>query len=322
VLLIIVGSFLCVLGLVLGSYWLFVLRVEGDADQALARRLKPSVKVRVAEHVSLMRKIVPRTTVPGVEEIFERSAGLIRPLEKLLERSGLSMTVGQLVLGCAFVAVLAFFLALQLTGVLLIALVVAPIASILPVLVVRWVANRRLAKFEEQFPEAIDLIARGLRAGHALTTALGMVAEEAPEPVRTEFRLLYDRQNFGMPLSDAFKNFAERVPLIDARFFATSVLTQRESGGNLGEVLDNLSALIRERFKLKRHVRAVSTHGRMTGWLLSMLPMAIGLILAAIAPGYIDIMFTDPLGRMIVGLALVMQAIGAFIMRRIIDIEI
>ena len=156
---------------------------------------------------------------------------------------------------------------------LLIALAVAPIASILPVLVVRWVANRRLAKFEEQFPEAIDLIARGLRAGHALTTALGMVAEEAPEPVRTEFRLLYDRQNFGMPLSDAFKSFAERVPLIDARFFATSVLTQRESGGNLGEVLDNLSALIRERFKLKRHVRAVSAHGRMTGWLLSMLPM-------------------------------------------------
>jgi len=322
VLLIIVGSFLCVLGLVLGSYWLFVLRAESDAEQALARRLKPTVKARLAERVTLMRKIAPRTTVPAVEQIFERSAGLIRPLEKLLERSGLSMTVGQLVLGCAFVAVLAFFLALQVIGVLLIALAVAPIASILPVLVVRWVANRRMAKFEEQFPEAIDLIARGLRAGHALTTALGMVAEEAPEPVRTEFRLLYDRQNFGMPLSDAFKNFAERVPLIDARFFATSVLTQRESGGNLGEVLDNLSALIRERFKLKRHVRAVSAHGRMTGWLLSMLPMAIGLILAAIAPGYIDIMFTDPLGRMIVGLALVMQAIGAFVMRRIIDIEI
>jgi tight adherence protein B len=322
VLLIVVGSFLSVLGLVLGTYWLFVLRAESGAEEAIARRLKPTVKARLAERVSLMRDIAPRTTVPAVAQIFERFAGLIRPLEKLLERSGLSITVGQLVLGCAFVGVVAFFLVLQVTGVLLIALAVAPIASILPVLVVRWVANRRLAKFEEQFPEAIDLIARGLRAGHALTTALGMVAEEAPEPVRTEFRLLYDRQNFGMPLSDAFKSFAERVPLLDARFFATSVLTQRESGGNLGEVLDNLSALIRERFKLKRHVRAVSAHGRMTGWLLSILPMAIGLILAAIAPGYIDIMFSDPLGRMIVGLALVMQAIGAFVMRRIIDIEI
>jgi tight adherence protein B len=322
VLLIVVASFLIVLGLVLGSYWLFVVRVEGEAEEVLARRLKPNVRTRVAERISLLRQIAPRTSVPAVEHIFARSAGAIRPLEKLIERSGLSVTVGQLVLGSALLGALSFLLALQLIGIPLFALAPAALASSLPFLVVRFIANRRLKKFEEQFPEAIDLIARGLRAGHALTTALGMVAEEAPEPVRTEFRLLYDRQNFGMPLSDAFKNFAERVPLLDARFFATSVLTQRDSGGNLGEVLDNLAALIRERFKLKRHVRAVSAHGRMTGWVLSILPMAIGLILAAIAPGYIDIMFTDPLGRMIVGVALVMQAIGAFIMRRIVDVEI
>ena len=239
-----------------------------------------------------------------------------------MDRSGLSITVGQVVLACGFLAALAFFAALQLTNTPLIALIAAVAAGSLPILIVRFMAKRRLAKFEEQFPEAIDLIARGLRAGHALTSALGMVAEEAPEPVRSEFRLLYDRQNFGMPLSDAFKSFAERIPLLDARFFATSVLTQRESGGNLGEVLDNLSALIRERFRLKRHVRAVSAHGRMTGWILGFLPMAIAAILAAVAPGYINIMVTDPLGRMIVVAALVMQVIGAFIMRRIVDIEI
>src|SRR5204862_7549638 len=149
-----------------------------------------------------------------------------------------------------------------------------------------------------------------------------MVADEAPEAVRGEFRLLYDRQNFGMPLADAFKSFAERIPLLDARFFATSVLTQRESGGNLGEVLDNLSALIRERFRLKRHVRAGSAHGRMIGWVLSMLPMAIATILVVIAPGYMDIRVPDPLGRMIIVTALVMPAIRACIMRRSVDTEL
>jgi tight adherence protein B len=320
--LIAVACFVGILALFFGVYWLFVLRAEVDAEAVLARRLKPSVKARVAERISLLNRMAPRSSVPAIERLLSRSAGLVRPLEKLLERSGLSITVGQVVLACGFLATLLFFAALRLTNTPLIALIAAVAAGSLPILIVRFIAKRRLAKFEEQFPEAIDLIARGLRAGHALTTALGMVAEEAPEPVRGEFRLLYDRQNFGMPLADAFKSFAERIPLLDARFFATSVLTQRESGGNLGEVLDNLSALIRERFRLKRHVRAVSAHGRITGWVLSMLPMAIAAILAVIAPGYINIMVTDPLGRMIVVTALVMQVIGAFIMKRIVDIEI
>ena len=320
--LIAVACFVGILGLFFGIYWLLVLRAEGDAEAVLARRLKPTAKVRVAERLSLLKRIAPLSSVPVIERALSRSAGLVRPVEKMLERSGLSITVGQVVLACGFLAALMFFAALQLTNTPLIALIAAVAAGSLPILIVRFLAKRRLAKFEEQFPEAIDLIARGLRAGHALTTALGIVAEEAPEPVRGEFRLLYDRQNFGMPLSDAFKSFAERIPLLDARFFATSVLTQRESGGNLGEVLDNLSALIRERFRLKRHVRAVSAHGRMTGWVLSMLPLAIAAILATIAPGYINIMFTDPLGRLIVVTAVVMQVIGAFIMRRIVDIEI
>jgi tight adherence protein B len=320
--LIAVACFVGILGLFFGTYWLLVLRAEGEAEAVLARRLKPTAQVRVAERLSLLNRIAPLSSVPVIEQVLGRSAGLVQPVEKMLERSGLSITVGQVVLACGFLATLLFFAALQLTAAPLIALIAAVAAGSLPILIVRFIAKRRLAKFEEQFPEAIDLIARGLRAGHALTTALGMVAEEAPEPVRGEFRLLYDRQNFGMPLSDAFKSFSERIPLLDARFFATSVMTQRESGGNLGEVLDNLSALIRERFKLKRHVRAVSAHGRMTGWILGFLPMAIAAILIAIAPGYMDIMVTDPLGRMIVVTALVMQVIGMFIMRRIVDIEI
>jgi tight adherence protein B len=320
--LIAIACFIGVLGIFFGVYWLFVLRFEGEAEARIERRLKPSVKARVAERVTLLKQIAPLSSVPAVEKLLAQSAGIVRPLEKLLERSGLSVTVGQLVLASALLAAVAAFLALQLTSMWPVAVGAAALAAAMPVLAVRWLANRRIRKFEEQFPEAIDLIARGLRAGHALTTALGMVADEAPEPVRSEFRLLYDRQNFGMPLPDALKSFAERVTLLDARFFATSVLTQRESGGNLGEVLDNLSALIRERFRLKRHVRAVSAHGRMTGWVLGLLPPALAGIISVVSPGYMKPLFTDPIGKIVVVIALTMQAVGVFIMRRIIDVEI
>ncbi len=320
--LIAIACFLGVLGLFIGAYWFFVLRLEGEAEQRITRRLKPTVKALVAERVSLLKQIAPLSSVPAVEKLLAQSASIVRPLERLLERSGLSVTVGQLVLASALMAALGSFLALQLSGMWLVSLLAAAAAGSVPVMAVGWMVKRRVRKFEEQFPESIDLVARALRAGHALTTALGMVADEAPEPVRSEFRLLFDRQNFGMPLPDALKSFAERIPLLDARFFATSVLTQRESGGNLGEVLDNLSALIRERFRLKRHVRAVSAHGRMTGWILALLPAALAGIISVVSPGYMKPLFTDPIGKIVVVIALIMQAVGVFIMRRIIDVEI
>jgi tight adherence protein B len=317
-----IACFLCVLGFFIGAYWFFVLRLEGEAEQRIARRLQPTIKALVATRVSLLKQIAPLSSVPAVEKVLAQSASIVRPLEQLLERSGLSVTVGQVVLACALMAALGSFLALRLSGMWQVSLLAAAAAGCQPVLAVRWMAKRRINKFEEQFPEAIDLIARALRAGHALTTALGMVADEAPEPVRSEFRLLYDRQNFGMPLPDALKSFADRLTLLDARFFATSVLTQRESGGNLGEVLDNLSALIRERFRLKRHVRAVSAHGRMTGWVLGILPTALAGIIGVVSPGYMTPLFHDPIGKIVIVIALFMQAVGVLIMRRIIDVEI
>ena len=140
-------------------------------------------------------------------------------------------------------------------------------------------------------------MSRALRAGHAFTTGLAMVAEEMPEPVGTEFRLLYDQQNFGMPMPDALKALGERVPVLDARFFVTAVLTQREAGGNLAEVLDNLAAVIRERFKVKRQVRVVSAHGRITGWVLAMLPPALGVALTLLSPEHMSLLWTDPTGH-------------------------
>jgi tight adherence protein B len=188
-------------------------------------------------------------------------------------------------------------------------------------LVVRRARTVRTYKFEEQFPEAIDLVARALRAGHALPTGLGMVADEMPKPVGTEFRKLYDEQNFGLTLADALRNFAERIPILDARFFVTAVLTQREAGGNLAEVLDNLAAVIRERFKVKRQVRVISAHGRITGWVLAGLPPAVAIAALMLSDSHIQTLLGDPLGiRMIIG-AIVLQIVGMLIIRKIVDIE-
>ena len=180
---------------------------------------------------------------------------------------------------------------------------------------------KRMLKFEEHFPEAIDLVGRALRAGHALPTGLGMVADEMPAPVGTEFRILYDEQNFGLTLPDAMRNFARRIPVLDARFFVTAVLTQRESGGNLAEVLDNLSSVIRERFKIKRQVRVISAHGRITGWVLACLPPALGMATLIINPDHLGTLMGSDLGHRMIVAAIVLQVVGTLIIRKIVNVE-
>jgi tight adherence protein B len=200
-------------------------------------------------------------------------------------------------------------------------LLMGSLAIFMPFAYIKRERTKRMYKFEEQFPEAIDLIARALRAGHALPTGLGMVADEIPAPVGTEFRILYDEQNFGLTLPDAVRNFAARIPVLDARFFATAVLTQRETGGNLAEVLDNLASVIRERFKVKRQVRVISAHGRITGWVLACLPPCVAIAAFVVSPVHIQTLTGDPLGiQMLIGAA-VMQVLGTLVIRKIVDIE-
>jgi tight adherence protein B len=195
------------------------------------------------------------------------------------------------------------------------------LSATLPYLYVRRKRAVRLRTFEEQFPEAIDLISRALRAGHALTTGLGMVADEIPKPVGEEFRRLYDEQNFGMSLPDAMRAMARRVPVLDARFFVTAVLTQRESGGNLSEVLDNLASVMRERFKLKRQIRVISAHGRISAWVLAGLPPSLAGILFLLSPDFMRILWEDQLGIQLVLIALTLQIVGTIIITRMVRIE-
>ena len=181
---------------------------------------------------------------------------------------------------------------------------------------------RRFQKFEEKFPEAIDTLSRAVRAGHAFTTALEMIANELAEPVAGEFRQLYEEQKFGLPVRDALVNLTERVPLVDVKFFVTAVMLQRETGGNLAEILDNLSYVIRERFKILRQVRVHTAQGRLTMVLLMALPPTIVVIMIMLNPGFIHPLFADPLGHILIVAGITLQTLGYFVIRRIIRIQV
>jgi tight adherence protein B len=192
----------------------------------------------------------------------------------------------------------------------------------LPWMVLRIKRTRRLRAFEEAFPEALDLMARALKAGHAFATGLKMVADEMPEPIGPEFRKTFDEQNFGLPMKDALANLTARVPNLDVRFFSTAVLIQRETGGNLSEILENLAHVVRERFKILRQVRVYTAHGRLTGYVLLALPAFLAIALAFINPDHMQLLFRERLGHMLLGTAAVMQTVGYFWIKQVVKIEV
>jgi tight adherence protein B len=196
------------------------------------------------------------------------------------------------------------------------------VGFMVPFVVLKVKRTRRLRAFEEQFPEGLDLISRALKAGHAFATGLKMVADEMPEPVGPEFRKTFDEQNFGLPMKDSLDNLSFRMPLLDVRFFATAVLIQRETGGNLSEILENLSHVVRERFKILRQVRVYTAHGRFTGYVLLALPAVLCVALSFINPEHMNTLFREPLGRMLLMGALVMQTIGFLWIKQVIKIEV
>jgi tight adherence protein B len=314
-------TFIVVLGIVLGAYFALVVRQESFERSKLLSRLGSKNGTASAKSVQLERPKDRLSNVRAVQAMLSRATGVSGPLERLVTQSGLKITVGTLVMASILAAVAGYALVKWFTYYTYLGLAAAPLFGMIPYLIVRYARNKRLELFEEQFPEAIALIARALRAGHAFPTGLQMVGDEIPAPVGAEFKLVYDRQSFGMPISDALKSMAERVPVLDARFFVTAVLTQRETGGNLSEVLDNLASVIRERFKVKRQVRVVTAHGRITGWILAALPPALAVILCFVSPDHMKTMVTDPLGIKMLAIGGTMQALGTIIIRKLVNIR-
>ena len=310
-------TFAVTLALFLGTYWALVLRPEGQNKDQLTGRLK-TFKVKTT-NVTIANEPKP-AQIPILEGFLERQARLVGPLERLLVESGLKMTPAGFLL-LTFLGIIAGAAVGWWMSRLAVVIILAVLFGVLPLLYVRRTRTARLTKFEEQFPEAVELIARALRAGHAFTTGLGMAADEVPAPAGPEFRRVYDEQNFGMSLPDALRAMAKRVPVLDARFFVTAVLTQRESGGNLSEVLDNLASVMRERFKVRRQIRVISAHGRLSAWILSSLAPALAGFLFLTSPNFMRILWEDPLGVQLVIAAVILQLTGTFIISRMVRIE-
>ncbi len=250
---------------------------------------------------------------------------VFKRLKQNLAQAGLKWTPAGVLLMTAVGAVLGVFIGFRLRVPVFREFAVIAFALLLgslPYLFVLWKRRKRLSEFEEQFPEALDFLARSMRAGHAFSVSLETMADETPEPLGLEFRQLFNEQNLGAPIDLALKNLADRVPLVDVRFFVSAVLLQRETGGNLAEILTKLGYVIRERFRLKGQVRAVSAHGRITGMILSVMPLVTMLLLTIVAPQYLASMAADSDGKLLILGAIVGQFIGYLWMKKIVNIKV
>jgi tight adherence protein B len=258
---------------------------------------------------------------PGWIEFLAEHLPQVKDLEHRLQQAALGWSVNSFILLCTGIGLATGLGTLLVTGKFLYAGAVAPLGMILPYLYVVRRRTRRLDSFEERFPDAIDLLGRAIRAGHPLSSGLKMVAEEMDEPISGEFRQVFEEQRFGLPFEDSITGMADRMPLADVRIFVTALLIQREVGGNLAEILDNLSSIIRQRFILRRHVRVLTAEGRLSGIVLTVLPIGIGLWVFVSNPDYIMVLFEHPIGKLMLAGAAFMQVVGFFWMRRITNIE-
>jgi tight adherence protein B len=246
----------------------------------------------------------------------------LRQLDRFLEQSGLQINVAQL-FGLAGLMALAVNVLAALVGLpSLFAAAFAGCALALPFLYVQHHRAQRIRKIERQLPEVLDLICRALRAGHAFSSGLKMAGEETPEPIANEFRITQDEVNFGISLQQALLNLATRVPSTDLRYFVIAVLIQRDTGGNLTEVLGNLSKLIRDRLKLLEKVRVLAAEGTFSAWILCLLPFAVAGLLQIIHPSFMTVLWSDPLGQKMIYSCALLLCLGAIWMRKIVRIHI
>jgi len=261
------------------------------------------------------------SNIPVLDTLLRRSER-VSDIQKVLAQAGMTVRAGNFLGLCVAVGVAAAITAYVVSKRIEVAWIALLVGALLPYSYASFKRTKRFEKFEELFPEAIDTLARAVRAGHAFTTALEMITNEVSEPVSSEFRQLYEEQKFGMPVRDALMNLTERMPLVDVKFFVTAVMLQRETGGNLAEILDNLSYVIRERFKIQRQVRVYTAQGRLTMALLMGMPPIIVTVMTLLNPAFIRPLFVDPIGHTLLVAGITLQTIGYFVIRKIIRIQV
>ena len=318
-------AFVVGVGFVLGGYGAATKLPQALKQRRLDARLQEVSQGSepVAEETS--KKLLVKQQHVGPMPAIDRMLGGTErgsALTQWIEQSGMKASLSGVILIALGTAVLMALIAGAISRSKYGLPVGAAIGFALPFMVLNFKRGRRMRAFEEQFPEGLDLISRALKAGHAFATGLKMVADEMPDPVGPEFRKTFDEQNFGLPLKDALDNLTHRVPLLDVRFFSTAVLIQRETGGNLSEILENLAHVVRERFKILRQVRVYTAHGRFTGYVLLALPAVLCIALSFINPEHMNLLFRERMGQMMLLGALVMQTIGYLWIKQVIKIEV
>jgi tight adherence protein B len=296
-------------------------KAEKSVQERLTMIEKSSLGVTTDEEVGDILKKEALSDVPWMDELLQMLPFSQR-LQTLLAQADSNWTVGKLLVGSVLLALCVFWIATFKVPTLALAAAAGVVGGVIPYIYLVGKRAARLRRFEELLPDAIDLMSRGLKAGHAVNSAIEMVAQEVPDPVGTEFRRVFEEQNFGLPLREALINLAHRVPLQDVNFLVTAMLVQRETGGNLAEILDKTTFVIRERFRLKGQLRIYTAQGRLTGWILTALPVGMFFILDFLNPDYEGIMLTDPLGQKLLYLGLILMVVGWYAIRKVIDIKV
>jgi tight adherence protein B len=315
----VVLGFLAVVLFLEGSYLAWN-AYKGPEAQRIAKRLRAMSGGAGTEAASLVKQRLLAQS-PVLERLLLQIPR-VHHLDRLLVQSGLSLNVAGFIGLTLAAAVVGYILAIVINLPVFTAVFIAIIAATLPFFYVLNAKQKRLDTIEQQLPDALDLMARAMLAGHAFPSALKMVGDEMSEPVSGEFRIVFDEINYGIPVQDALTNLATRVPSTDLRYFVISVLIQRETGGNLSELLGNISALIRARLKLLGTVRVLTAEGRLSAQILTLLPFVLAIVLNIVNPKFMRVLWTDPAGIQMVGGALVLMVLGIFWMWRLIKIRV
>jgi len=313
-------SFVAVMLLVWGVYSV-VARARDESSRKVQERIDALARRGTAvEYPSLLRDH-SMSEIPTLDRILHHS-NVARRLDLLLKQADMKMRVGVLVLWMLVLAAAGFVIVNWMTGHLILALAVGLFLGAVPYWVVQRKKAIRVKRFEQNFPDALDLFVNALRAGYAFSGAMSMVAEEAPAAVGKEFGIAFEEHELGLDTKDCLLNMVERVDSLDLKLFVTAVIVQRETGGNLAEVLEKIAHVIRERFRILGEVRAYSAQGRFSGMVLGLLPIIMALVFSVIVPDYMATLITDPMGRVLIGIAVALQIMGFVAIRRIVAVKV
>jgi tight adherence protein B len=317
------GVFFFVVLFILGLYYVLKIAPESDRRKKIKNRLQ-AISSPDAQEIEAEIDLVKKNQMSGVplfNQLLSRFSQS-NQLQKIIRQADLKLNVSTFVLLTLVLGTGGYLLSAQLIQFLALNLLAGAVGCAAPFLFILSKRKKRFRQFEKLFPDALDLLTRAVKAGHAFNTGIEMIAQEMPDPISKEFRTTFDEQNYGLPLKQALFNMIDRVPLLDLKFFTTAVLMQKETGGNLAEILMNLSHLIRERFKIQGEIRTYSAQGRLTGYILTFIPLAMGATISFMNWNYIKPLFYTKAGHYMLAIAIFGQLLGYIFIRKIVNIKI